>query len=56
MTDTTQSTATLRALLPRLFSRAQPVGGFEQLVRTVRAQPHDRCQVAIIPCAAAHPG
>ncbi len=47
MTDTTQNTATLRALLPRLFSRAQPAGGFEGLVKTVRAQ-HPRADIALL--------
>jgi len=47
MTDTTQNTATLRALLPRLFSRAQHVGGFEGLVKTVRAQ-HPKADIALL--------
>ena len=50
MTETQQppqSTATLRALLPKLFSRAQPAGGLEKLVRTVRAQ-HPKADLGLI--------
>ncbi len=48
MTDTTQqSTPPLRALLPRIFSRAQPAGALESLIRTVRAQ-HPKADVALI--------
>ncbi len=48
MTDTTQqSPASLRALLPRLFSRSQPAGGIEKLQRTVRAQ-HPKADLALI--------
>jgi len=47
MTETTQSTASLRALLPRLFSRAQPGGAFEPLVKTVRSQ-HPKADIALL--------
>lgn len=48
MTETTQqSAASLRALLPRIFSRAQPVGALETLLRTVRAQ-HPKADLALI--------
>ncbi|MDO9589897.1 MAG: bifunctional (p)ppGpp synthetase/guanosine-3',5'-bis(diphosphate) 3'-pyrophosphohydrolase, partial [Microcella sp.] len=48
MTDTTQqSTPPLRALLPRIFSRAQPAGALENLLRTVRAQ-HPKADLALI--------
>lgn len=42
-----QSTATLRTILPRLFSRAQPIGAVDRLVRTVRAH-HPKADVALI--------
>ena len=35
-TTTTSSTAALRRLVPRIFSRAQPSGAVDTLVRTVR--------------------
>lgn len=48
MTDTTQQQGVaLRALLPRIFSRSQPAGGFERLVRTVRQQ-HPKADIALI--------
>lgn len=49
MTDTTQaqSTATLRTILPRLFSRAQPTGAVDRLLKTVRAH-HPKADVALI--------
>ncbi len=48
MTETTtQSTASLRALLPRLFSRAQPSGAVDRLIRTVRTH-HPKVDVALI--------
>jgi len=48
MTETTtQNTASLRALLPRLFSRAQPSGAVDQLIRTVRTH-HPKADIAII--------
>ncbi|UYN84188.1 MAG: bifunctional (p)ppGpp synthetase/guanosine-3',5'-bis(diphosphate) 3'-pyrophosphohydrolase [Microcella sp.] len=61
MTDTTQqSGAPLRALLPRIFSRAQPAGALEHLLRTVRAE-HPKADIALIERAyqvaeAAHEG
>lgn len=48
MTETTQqSTASLRALLPRIFSRSQSPGALEKLIRTVRAQ-HPKADIALI--------
>ncbi|MFN4000776.1 RelA/SpoT family protein [Microcella sp.] len=48
MTDTTQqSSASLRALLPRIFSRSQTGGALESLIRTVRAQ-HPKADIALI--------
>jgi GTP pyrophosphokinase len=48
MTETTQqSTASLRALLPRIFSRSQSGGALEKLIRTVRAQ-HPKADIGLI--------
>ncbi len=47
MTDTTQSAASLRSLLPRLFSRAQPAGAVDRLIKTVRSH-HPKADVALI--------
>ncbi len=47
MTETTQSAASLRTLLPRLFSRAQPTGAVERLIKTVRSH-HPKADVALI--------
>ncbi|CAN5360495.1 GTP pyrophosphokinase [soil metagenome] len=47
MTETTQSTASLRTLLPRLFSRAQPAGAVDRLVKTVRTH-HPKADIALI--------
>ncbi|MFZ2964692.1 MAG: bifunctional (p)ppGpp synthetase/guanosine-3',5'-bis(diphosphate) 3'-pyrophosphohydrolase [Rhodoglobus sp.] len=47
MTETTQSTASLRTLLPRLFSRAQPVGAVDRLIKTVRTH-HPKADIALI--------
>ena len=43
MVDTTSSVS-LRRLVPRIFSKAQPTGGFERLVKTVR-QHHPRADL-----------
>jgi guanosine-3',5'-bis(diphosphate) 3'-pyrophosphohydrolase len=43
----TQSTSSLRAILPRLFSRAQPVGAVDRLLKTVRTH-HPKADVALI--------
>ena len=43
----TDSTASLRTLLPRLFSRAQPAGAVEQLLRTVRLN-HPKTDLSVI--------
>lgn len=43
----TSSLSTLRARLPRLFSRAQPAGAVEALLRTVRTN-HPRADLAVI--------
>ena len=47
MTETTQNTASLRTLLPRLFSRAQPAGAVDRLIKTVRAH-HPKADTALI--------
>jgi guanosine-3',5'-bis(diphosphate) 3'-pyrophosphohydrolase len=47
MTETTQSTASLRTLLPRIFSRAQPAGAVDRLIKTVRTH-HPKADVALI--------
>ena len=47
MTETTQSSASLRTLLPRIFSRAQPVGSVEALIRTVR-QHHPKSDLMLV--------
>src|SRR5689334_16511728 len=50
MTGTTEqpaSTATLRTILPRLFSRAQPTGAVDRLLKTVRTH-HPKGDIAII--------
>ena len=48
MTETTTpSTASLRRLVPRIFSRAQPVGAVDTLLRTVRMH-HPKADLSII--------
>lgn len=49
ISDPTHAPATVarRALLPRIFSRAQPVGGVERLIRTVRTQ-HPKADISVI--------
>ncbi|PRY70356.1 GTP pyrophosphokinase [Glaciihabitans tibetensis] len=48
MTETTtQSTSALRALIPRIFSRAQPAGAVDRLIKTVRLH-HPKADVALI--------
>ncbi|RFA12721.1 bifunctional (p)ppGpp synthetase/guanosine-3',5'-bis(diphosphate) 3'-pyrophosphohydrolase [Subtercola boreus] len=48
MTETTAPTnASLRRLVPRLFSRAQPAGAVDTLIRTVRAN-HPKADLSII--------
>jgi GTP pyrophosphokinase len=48
MTDTTQQQGpALRTLLPRIFSRSQPAGGLERLIKTVRQQ-HPKADIALI--------
>ncbi|MFB2556008.1 RelA/SpoT family protein [Herbiconiux liangxiaofengii] len=48
MTETsTTSTAALRRLVPRLFSRAQPAGAVDELLRTVRAN-HPKADLTIL--------
>jgi GTP pyrophosphokinase len=47
MTEVPATTTALRRLVPRIFWRAQPSGGFEQLVRAVRTQ-HPKADVARI--------
>ncbi len=46
MTET-QSTASLRTLLPRIFSRAQPAGAVDRLIKTVRMY-HPKADIALI--------
>jgi guanosine-3',5'-bis(diphosphate) 3'-pyrophosphohydrolase len=46
MTETT-STASLRSLLPRLFSKAQPTGAVDRLIKTVRIH-HPKADVVLI--------
>ncbi|MBX0298472.1 bifunctional (p)ppGpp synthetase/guanosine-3',5'-bis(diphosphate) 3'-pyrophosphohydrolase [Cryobacterium sp. 1639] len=48
MTETTTtSTASLRRLVPRIFSRAQPVGAVDTLLKTVRTH-HPKVDLSII--------
>ena len=47
MSTETQNTASLRALLPRLFSRAQPTGAVDRLLKTVRSH-HPKADIALI--------
>jgi len=44
---TTSNAASLRTLLPRLFSKAQPVGAVDRLVKTARTH-HPKADVSII--------
>ena len=46
MTETT-NTASLRTLLPRIFSRAQPSGAVDRLIKTVRTH-HPKADIALI--------
>ncbi|GAA1444748.1 RelA/SpoT family protein [Leifsonia poae] len=46
MVDTTQ-TASLRRLVPRIFSRAQPAGAVDTLIRTVRLH-HPKADLSLI--------
>jgi GTP pyrophosphokinase len=47
MSETTQNTASLRTLLPRIFSKAQPAGAVDKLIKTVKLH-HPKADVAII--------
>jgi GTP pyrophosphokinase len=47
MTETTQNTASLRTLLPRIFSRAQPSGAVDRLIKTVRTH-HPKADIALV--------
>ncbi|SDS65214.1 GTP pyrophosphokinase [Microterricola viridarii] len=47
MSDSTSSTASLRRLVPRIFSKAQPAGAVDTLVRTVRMH-HPKADLAVI--------
>ena len=47
MTETTNNTASLRSLIPRIFSRAQPVGAVDRLIKTVRLH-HPKADIALI--------
>ncbi|AYF99125.1 RelA/SpoT family protein [Protaetiibacter intestinalis] len=46
-TEATQGIASRRALLPRLFSRAQPTGAVDRLLKTVRSH-HPKADLALI--------
>ena len=45
--QTTSSTASLRRLVPRIFSKAQPVGAVDTLLRTVRMH-HPKADIALV--------
>lgn len=47
MSDLNSSTASLRRLVPRIFSKAQPAGAVDTLVRTVRMH-HPKADIAVI--------
>ena len=47
MTETASSNASLRTLLPRIFSRAQPAGAVDRLIKTVRLH-HPKADIALI--------
>src|SRR6187402_2056828 len=47
MTETTSSNASLRTLLPRIFSRSQPSGGVDRLIKTVKLH-HPKADVGLI--------
>ncbi|MEJ3405931.1 bifunctional (p)ppGpp synthetase/guanosine-3',5'-bis(diphosphate) 3'-pyrophosphohydrolase [Rathayibacter sp. YIM 133350] len=48
MTETTSSqTASLRRLVPRIFSKTQPVGAVDTLIRTVRMH-HPKADIALV--------
>ncbi|KQW03786.1 GTP pyrophosphokinase [Leifsonia sp. Root4] len=47
MSDSTSSTASLRRLVPRIFSKAQPAGAVDTLVRTVRMH-HPKADLTVI--------
>jgi len=47
MSDSPSSTASLRRLVPRIFSKAQPAGAVDTLVRTVRMH-HPKADLTVI--------
>jgi GTP pyrophosphokinase len=47
MTETTNNTSSLRTLLPRIFSRAQPAGAVDRLLKTVRLH-HPKADIPFI--------
>lgn len=47
MSTETQNTASRRALLPRLFSRSQPTGAVDRLLKTVRSH-HPKADIALV--------
>jgi len=47
MTETTTNTSSLRTLLPRIFSRAQPAGAVDRLLKTVRLH-HPKADIPFI--------
>ena len=47
MTETQSSSASLRRLVPRIFSKAHPAGAVDRLVRTARMH-HPKADLSII--------
>jgi len=47
MTETSNTTASLRSLIPRIFSRAQPAGAVDLLIKTVRLH-HPKADIPLI--------
>ncbi|AWB86467.1 RelA/SpoT family protein [Mycetocola zhujimingii] len=47
MTETQSSSASLRRLVPRIFSKAQPAGAVDRLVRTARLH-HPKADITVI--------
>jgi guanosine-3',5'-bis(diphosphate) 3'-pyrophosphohydrolase len=47
MSETTNNTASLRSLIPRIFSRAQPAGAVDRLIKTVRLH-HPKADIGLI--------
>ena len=47
MTETSNTTASLRSLIPRIFSRAQPAGAVDLLIKTVRLH-HPKADIPLV--------